>query len=214
MADKESMENKTDEELVSLTLQDRDVFIYIIGRYEQKLYNYIRRITNVSAEEAEDILQDVFIKVFKNLNDFDIDLKFSSWIYRIAHNQVISNFRKRKVRPENYSVELSQELIQTLAHRMDIEKETEQKLLRENILKGLEKINKKYREVLVLRFLEEKSYEEISDIIRKPKGTVATLINKAKKEFLKEFQKNNINLEILYDPKNFRTRIVQQNKTR
>jgi RNA polymerase sigma-70 factor (ECF subfamily) len=187
-------EHKTDEELVAQTLKDRDVFVYIINRYEQKLYHYIRRITNVSPEEAEDVLQDVFIKVFRNLNDFDQDLKFSSWIYRIAHNQVISNFRKRKVRPENYSVELSEGLIQTLAGNLDIEEETDRKLLKENIAKGLKKLDKKYREVLVLRFLEEKSYEEISDILMKPKGTVATLINKAKKQFFKEIKKNNINL--------------------
>ena len=194
MSEKDIMKNKTDEELVAETLVDRDVFVHLINRYEQKLYSYIRRITNVPPEEAEDLLQEVFIKAFRNLAGFDPELKFSSWIYRIAHNQAISNFRKRKVRPENYSVELSQELAQTLAGNLDIEKETDQKILRQNILEGLEKMSKKYKEVLVLRFLEEKSYEEMSDILMKPKGTVATLINKAKKEFLKEYNKNNINL--------------------
>ena len=194
MQDNDPFSNKTDEELVEQALVDRDVFIYLINRYERKLYNYIRRITNVSNEEAEDLLQEIFIKAYKNLRGFDPKLKFSSWIYRIAHNQVISNFRKRKARPENYSVQLSEELTRTLAGNMDIEKETDQKLLRENLLRGLEKLNKKYKEVLVLRFLEEKSYEEISDILMKPKGTVATLINKAKKEFLQEINKNNINL--------------------
>jgi RNA polymerase sigma-70 factor (ECF subfamily) len=192
--DPNSLSEKTDEELVAQTLENRDVFTYLINRYENKLYNYIRRITNIPPDEAEDVLQDIFIKVFRNLNDFDQDLKFSSWIYRIAHNQVISNFRKRKVRPENYSVELSEGLIQTLAGNLDIEKEADQKILKENVAKGLEKLDKKYREVLVLRFLEEKSYKEISDILRKPKGTVATLINKAKKEFLKQYKKQNISL--------------------
>jgi RNA polymerase sigma-70 factor (ECF subfamily) len=191
---KNALSDKTDEELVAQTLKNKEFFAYLIDRYENKLYNYIRRITNIPPDEAEDVLQDVFIKVFRNLNDFDQDLKFSSWMYRIAHNQVISNFRKRKARAENYSIELSEGLIQTLAGNLDIEKEADQKLLKENIAKGLEKLDEKYREVLVLRFLEEKSYEEISDILRKPKGTVATLINKAKKEFLKQYKKQNINL--------------------
>ncbi|MFW5888479.1 MAG: RNA polymerase sigma factor [Patescibacteria group bacterium] len=194
MEDKKDPNGKTDEELVAKTLKNRDDFVYLINRYESRLYNYIRRITNVPPDEAEDILQDIFIKVFRNLNDFDQDLKFSSWIYRIAHNQVISNFRKRKARPENYSVELSEGLIQTLAGSLDIEKETDRKLLKENIIKGLGKIDKKYREVLMLRFLEEKSYEEISDILMKPKGTIATLLNKAKKEFLKQYKKQKINI--------------------
>lgn len=194
MDNSDDLSHKTDEELVIQTLEDRDVFVYLIRRYERKLYDYIRRITNVSHEEAEDILQEVFIKAFRNLNDFDPDLKFSSWIYRIAHNQVISGFRKRKARPEGSSVELSEDLIRTLADGLDIEKEVGQRILRENIFKGLERLNKKHKEVLVLRFFEEKSYEEISDIIMKPQGTVATLINKAKKEFLKEIQKDNIKI--------------------
>lgn len=194
MDKKNHLRNKTDEELVSEALKDREVFAYLIDRYERKLYHYIRRITNVSPEEAEDILQDVFIKAFRNLNDFDTDLKFSSWIYRIAHNQVISSFRKKSVRPENHSVELTKELAQTLAGNLNVEREVDHELLKENLSQGLEKIDKKHKEVLVLKFLEEKSYEEISDILMKPKGTVATLISKAKKEFLKQYKRKNINL--------------------
>jgi RNA polymerase sigma-70 factor (ECF subfamily) len=193
MESQKPLSNKTDEELVQYTLENREVFAYLINRYESKLYNYIRRITNVSPEEAEDILQEVFIKAFKNLNDFDPGLKFSSWIYRIAHNQVISNFRKRRARAENYSIELSENLIRTLANGLDVEKEMDHKILKERTLDILKKMNKKYREVLILRFLEEKSYIEISDILMKPQGTVATLLNKAKKEFLKQYKKQDLN---------------------
>jgi len=185
---------KTDEKLVRETLENRDAFVHLIDRYEIKLYHYIRRITNVSPEEAEDILQEIFLKTFRNLTDFDTDLKFSSWIYRIAHNQVVSSFRKKRIRAENFSVELSEEMIETLASKLDLEKEMDLKLLKQKLDNVLGKLKKKHREVLFLRFLEEKSYKEISDIIMKPQGTVATLIKEAKQECLKEFQKNNLNM--------------------
>src|SRR3989339_1384271 len=101
----QDLSQKTDEELVSLSLQNQDNYLFLIRRYQDKLLRYIQRISNVSLEDAEDILQEVFIKVYYKLNDFDPDLKFSSWIYRITHNQVISHYRKTQARPK--TVELN-----------------------------------------------------------------------------------------------------------
>ena len=176
-------EDKTDEELAKLATEDQTYFLCIINRYQEKLFYYIRRISNVSIEEAEDVLQDVFIKVYKNLNDFDVDLKFSSWIYRITHNQVISNFRKIQARPQNAGVDLSDDSYLKLASDLDIEYEVNNKLLRKNIYQILNSMDKKYKDVLVLKFFEEKDYKEISDILKIPMGTVASLINRAKKKF-------------------------------
>jgi RNA polymerase sigma-70 factor (ECF subfamily) len=130
-------------------------------------------------------LQEVFIKVYRNLNDFDQSLKFSSWIYRIAHNEVISHYRKMKSRPKLITTD-NDEWLKTIAGSDDLEKELERKFTSEEIRNILSKIDAKYREVLVLRFLEEKDYKEISDILEKPMGTVATLINRAKKQFKSE----------------------------
>lgn len=174
---------KTDEELVVLSVENQNHFLYLVSRYENRLFNYILRISNVSKEEAEDLLQEVFIKVYQNLNDFDPDLKFSSWIYRITRNQVISNFRKLNARAQ--TINLDDEILENIASDLNIERDAELKYLKENIDKILNKIDKKYREVLILRFLEEKDYKEISDILRKPVGTVATFLNRAKKEFRK-----------------------------
>ena len=190
----EPRENKSDEELVKLSLADRDNFALVINRYKTKLYNYIRRITNIDSEEAEDILQEVFIKTYLNLNEFDADLKFSSWIYRIAHNEVISHYRKTKARPQGYAVKLEDNALNNLASDLDIADETDRIILKSNIQKILGKIDKKYREVLILKFLEEKSYSEISDIIKRPMGTVASLINKAKQELKKELKSQNFKL--------------------
>ena len=84
--------------------------------------------------------------------------------------------------------------LNNLASDLDIADETDRIILKSNIQKILGKIDKKYREVLILKFLEEKSYSEISDIIKRPMGTVASLINKAKQELKKELKSQNFKL--------------------
>jgi len=197
MLDDRQIQGKSDEELVVLALKDQDYFLYLMKRYEKKLLGYILKISNISQDEAEDILQDVFIKVYRNLNNFDTNLKFSSWIYRITRNQVISNHRKNKARPQSikWDAEINDEILNNLAADFDISQEVDLRFLQENIKQILNNLDKKYREVLVLKFLEEKTYQEISDILKKPAGTVATLINRAKKQFKKEVKRQSIKLE-------------------
>lgn len=182
---KESDKNFTDEELVKKTLENQEFFVSLMKRYEQKLFHYILKISSFSKEEAEDLLQEIFLKVYQNLNDFDVSLKFSSWIYRITHNEVISQYRKRKRRPEGNIKELEDFVWDNLASSLDISKEISRQEQQKTIRRVLRRMDKKYREVLVLKFLEEKDYKEISDILQKPLGTVATLLNRAKKEFKK-----------------------------
>jgi RNA polymerase sigma-70 factor (ECF subfamily) len=193
MIDAQRLQTLDDEELVKLTLENRDNFLYLVDRYKGRLSSYIRRLTNAGAEDAEDVLQEVFIKVYLNLNEFNRDLKFSSWIYRIVHNQVISNHRKLKARPEGYAVNIEETAARNLAADIDIAAGADLSILKENIFLVLGRLEEKYREVLVLKFLEEKSYREISDIIKKPAGTVASLISKAKQAFRKELAKQKIN---------------------
>ena len=180
--------DKTDEELVALTLKNQNFLVCLTRRYETKLLSYILRISNVSKEEAEDILQDVFIKVYYNLNSFDKELKFSSWIYRITHNQVINNFRKTKVRAETITSDIRDEIIKNIVSEFDIKEELDYKIFREKIEILLNNINNKYREVLILYLLEEKSSQEISDILKKRIGTVYSLISRGKKILKKELE--------------------------
>jgi RNA polymerase sigma-70 factor, ECF subfamily len=85
----------TDNELVEIVRKrDQERYGEIIERYQGKLTAYLYRLIG-SREEAQDLLQDVFIKEYKNLNSFDVARKFSSWIYRIAHNEAV-NYIKRK----------------------------------------------------------------------------------------------------------------------
>lgn len=193
----EEIGKKTDEELVVLVLENPDYFLYLVRRYEEKLSRYMTRISNLDKDGVEDILQEVFIKVYKNLNGFDTSLKFSSWIYRITHNEVISNYRKFKNKTTAIRFDSEGgEFIKNIADDWDLEKELNLKDLKMDIGLILEKMNLKYREVLILRFLEEKSYSEISDILKKPEGTVATLLNRAKKQFL-EILENDPNLSLI-----------------
>jgi len=177
----------TDEELVKLALENQEQFFLIVNRYSAKLSLYIRRISKLSFEDAEDLLQDIFIKVYLNLNNFDVDLKFSSWIYRIAHNMVISHYRRVSVRPQGHAIDWDDNLLNGLASEIDTNHQVDCHLDREKLVFALDKLDSKQREVLFLRYFEEKSYQEISDIIKKPTGTVASLINKAKKELKHKF---------------------------
>ena len=94
----------SDEELVSLTIADKQQFGVLIERYEQKLTRYVTRLGVKNPDDQLDVMQEVFLKIYKNLNGFDTKLSFSSWAYRIAHNEAISWYRKRNVRPEGHMV--------------------------------------------------------------------------------------------------------------
>jgi RNA polymerase sigma-70 factor, ECF subfamily len=180
---------KSDEELVKQSLTDNNYFSYLVERYEKRLLFYIRRISGLNLEDAEDILQEIFIKVFYNLNDFDSALKFSSWIYRIAHNETITELRKRKVRPQ---VLLVDEEWQKIASSENLLEAIHNQHLSENITLAIGKLDEKYQEVLVLRFLEGKDYAEISDILKRPVSTIGTLVRRARQKFKEEFSKINL----------------------
>lgn len=185
--------NKTDEQIVVLTLKNQNYYLCLMKRYEVKLLNYIFKISNISREDAEDILQEVFIKAYQNLNDFDLNFKFSNWIYSIAHNATISSFRKKKVRPQTVSWE-DKDSNNILESTLDVENTSLQKLTYKQILKIINRLPLKYKDVLILKFMEGKDYREISDILHKPMGTIATLINRAKKSLKQELKKEDIKL--------------------
>lgn len=175
-------QGKTDEQIVPLVFDHAHYFGCLMERYEAKLLRYIMRLSAVSLEEAEDILQEVFIKVYRSLNDFDPTLKFSSWIYRITRNHVISYHRKTSARPVTVSFAADPVLLETLASEVDIPAQIDRDFLRANLTSILNQLDHKYREILILRYLEEKDYQEISDILRKPVSTVGTMLNRAKKQ--------------------------------
>ncbi len=180
------LETMADEELVSLSVEKSEIFGILMRRYQGRLLSYIRRLSGLRSEDAEDVLQESYIKAYLNLNDFDRKLKFSSWLYRIVHNETISEWRKRKARP---SIILDSEDWQKIKSGSDLNSEIMAKFDKELMNKAIARLPKKYREVIVLKYLEERSYEEMADILRKPAGTIGTLINRAKKQLNKILKK-------------------------
>lgn len=175
----------TDEELVGLSLENKRLFAEIVHRYEGKLGRYIHRLAKLGSEDTEDLLQDVFLKVYENLNSFDRDLKFSSWIYRITHNETMAFLRRRKVRPQGHMVDGSEEVLAAIASELDLMRDIEVTDDMRILQTALGELTQEYREVLVLQYFEHKSYDEISDILAIPPGTVATRINRAKERLRK-----------------------------
>ena len=182
--------SETDVELVRLTLEDKENYRYLTERYETKLRRYIMRLSGLGPSDADDILQEVFIKTYKNLNGFDSFLKFSSWIYRIAHNETISYLRKANSRPKIIGSEDSPEIVESLRADLSIEGDIDKKYLRENLSKMIDRLVEKYRAVLILKYMEDKDYQEISDILKKPAGTVSVLLKRAREKLAGELVKN------------------------
>ena len=172
----------TDQDLVTETIKNKQAFTAIVHRYEAPLLRYIFRLGCKDSAAAQDLLQEIFVKTFVHLNDYDHSLQFSSWIYRIAHNEIVSYFRKEKRRSSVLTRDDLLGLFENITDDADvIALESEQHTAME-IKAALDRLEPKYRDVIVLKFFEEKSYEEISDILLIPQGTVATLINRAKKK--------------------------------
>ncbi len=173
----------SDEELVELSLKDNMFFALLIKRYKEKFFYYLKRFTGFRAEELEDVIQASFIKIYTNLNSFNKNLKFSSWAYRIVHNEAIDEIRRQK----RGHLPLFPEL--EIPDDFDLSAEIDEKLAKDKVKLVLQELKDEYREVLVLRFFEHKEYREISDILKKPMGTVATMIDRAKKQFKVKYEK-------------------------
>jgi len=178
----------TDTELAALSLYNQEYFGILIERYEEKLRRYVRRITYVSDEDQEDILQNVFLKAYINLNGFNKKLSFNSWIYRITHNEVIDWSRKEKTRKKYGYYDHDDELFTWTEDTQHFLKELDVRDRKVEVGKILERLDLKYREILVLRFMEGQSYRDMSDILKKPEGTIATLVNRAKQSFKEHYE--------------------------
>jgi RNA polymerase sigma-70 factor, ECF subfamily len=170
------MSNTTlsDEEIIEkIRTVDQNLFAIIIERYQKKLLHYANSIIK-DEDRAVDIVQASFIKAFINLNSFDLNKKFSSWIYRIVHNEsmtLIKKYYKESPLLEDFDIKSDENIEDDFTKK-------ENNLMLEKCLKEIPIL---YAEPLILFYLEYKTYEEISDILRIPMGTVAIRISRAKK---------------------------------
>lgn len=176
----------TDEALVGVVLSGKKKqYQELVKRYQGKLLVYLRHLIGLH-DESEDLLQNVFIKVYEHLDDFDQTRKFSSWIYRIAHNEAV-NYLKKKSRRRLVAWEdimSSKDKLDTADEKESVEALWIRGELRDEVNLALDKLPKKYQEVLILRYYLDKTYTEMADITGRPENTVATLLNRAKKKLL------------------------------
>ena len=176
------LNNLTDEDLI-FAFQEGEMLAFeeIVKRYKDSLMNFVFRFLG-DMSESEDIVQETFLRVFKNKRAYKKIAKFSTWIYTIAGNLAKTELRKRKKR-NLYSVsdigyddkdfEISDETLSP-------ESETNTSMSEEIIQKEIQQLSPKFREVIVLRDIQELSYEEISKIIKVPLGTVKSRVNRAR----------------------------------
>jgi RNA polymerase sigma-70 factor, ECF subfamily len=180
----------TDNELIEVIRKnDQERYSEIVERYQTKLFVYIYRLVG-NKEEAEDLLQDVFVKAYKNLNSYDISRKFSSWIYRIAHNESV-NYIKRKSLKKFISFETitsSKDKLDSSSEEEGADKAWIRKEVSKEVSEAIGRLPFKYKQVLTLRYYSDQSYEEIAEILGKPVNTVGTLINRAKKKLVEELK--------------------------
>lgn len=178
----------TDIEVIRLAIDESTYFVCLYDKYQDQFLRYIHRLSNVGAEDAEDILQEAFVKIWRNIHSFDADMKFSTWAYRIVHNETVSFWRKQKKAGTEQILELEES--DGSVDVMSEESDSRQK--EAAIQQVLSKLSPDYKAILVLRYFEHLDYEEISDVLKIPMGTVATRVNRAKKRFAKVAVDKNI----------------------
>ena len=170
---------KVDEE-VALLIQSGKIefFDILLERYEEKIRRYSRKFLS-DHEDINDVLQDIFIKAYKNIRSFDAKRKFSPWLYRIAHNELINALKKKKKNPLPL-FDLDVFFPQHLSDNNGLNEQIERREMAELIGKCLDRLELKYREPVILYYFEELSYRDIAEVMRIPISTVGIRIKRAK----------------------------------
>lgn len=163
---------------------DISAFEELIIQYEKKVYNVALRVLK-NPDDAMDISQEVFIKIYKNLDKFDGKASFSTWLYRITTNTCIDELRKRKGK-ETYSIDNDIENEEGSYKREFVDNSPtpeEQTIIKESgneIIKAMENLSDEHRTIIILRDIEGLSYNEIADITGVSIGTVKSRISRAR----------------------------------
>ena len=155
----------------------------LLGKYKIAVYNLIYRMVK-DKQEAEDLTQETFIKTFKSLPSFNEEYAFSTWIFKIATNNCIDFFRKRKLKTYSIDKPIQYKTSEIQQEHPDPDLNAEKSMMvqeRSRLIKlAIESLPSKYNEAIVLRHQQEKSYEEISEILNLPLGTVKARIFRAR----------------------------------
>lgn len=167
------------DEDIAKNVQNGDIHAYkeLVDRYEQKMLRYAKKFL-FGYQDAEDIVQDIFLKAYTNIQSFDTTRLFSPWLYRIAHNEFINSIKKTGREPLSFFD--PDTLFPHPAAPGNASTELEKNEVREMLNTCLNKLDVKYREPLVLYYFEDMSYQKISEIMRIPVPTVGIRISRGK----------------------------------
>lgn len=185
----------SDEDIV-LRVQKGEVELFgvLMHRYTEKLTRYGRKFLS-NADNIDDIVQDVCIKTYQYIQSFNPSLKFSSWIYRIAHNAFINGLKKQQKSPilmPDFDLDVF------MSHTSYVDPKIEEREYLElttMIEKGLDALKPKYKEVIILHYVENMSYKDIGDILRIPIGTVGIRVMRAREQLKKIYTDMRIDIE-------------------
>jgi RNA polymerase sigma-70 factor, ECF subfamily len=171
---------RTDEEIVrDVQRGDGEAFGILVFRYQPKLSRYARKFL-FRGDDINDIVQDTFIKAYTNIKSFDVERRFSPWIYRIAHNVFVNAGRDSLRNRAHFSIFDADVLFPSpvaVEKADDAAKHEEMKRMLDTSLAA---IDKKYREPLVLYYFEDLDYKTIADVLQIPMSTIATRIKRGK----------------------------------
>lgn len=159
---------------------DRSAFELLVYRYQDRLYAAMVQVTG-SADEAEDVVQDAFVRAFLKLDTFQQNSQFFTWLYRIAFNSALSKIRRQKgITSLDHAREtLGEEPVDQFAgpdHRMLQDEQVDRVRI------ALQRLSEDHRSILVLREMEEYAYEEIAEILQISIGTVRSRLNRARSQ--------------------------------
>jgi RNA polymerase sigma-70 factor (ECF subfamily) len=156
---------------------DTEAFGTLVERYQGKLERYARKFIR-DLDDSKDIVQEVFIKAYENIQSFDAARRFSPWIYRIAHNEFVNAIKKRSRGPI-FGVDLDV-VFPHLTGEESADASALEKDLRRELDEYLDELDPKYKEPLVLYYFEGLSYKDMADILRIPTSTVGVRLARGK----------------------------------
>ena len=181
--------SETNSLLIQKALEgDQEAYACIVDRYRGQIYGLVFRMVK-NREEAEDITQETFIKAFKALASFNADYAFSTWLYKIAANNCIDYFRKKRLKTYPLDNPIQSKDGERSREYPNQEQGPEYGLLSKEksfqIQKAIDSLPEKYKAAIILRHTKDQSYEEIADELGIPLGTVKVRIFRAR-EMLKK----------------------------
>jgi RNA polymerase sigma-70 factor (ECF subfamily) len=176
--------------------KDQRAFREILERYENGVRAVVRKMV-FDPKESEDLVQEAFIKAFNSIHSFNFEFSFATWLYKIAANNCIDFLRKRKLKTYSYDKPIQQKDGETQQEFADSVPNVEKNMIQEEtssqIKQAILDLPEKYRIVIVMRHQEEKSYEEISEFLDIPLGTVKARIFRAREMLNKKLRKVLVN---------------------